>query len=92
MRRELLQTERWRAVLALLCALPAAWLVAASGLSGHWLMSVEQTVSGFHEPVAAQIAASPFGAVSAAMLIAIALATLWREGARGWFAPLRHGR
>ena len=26
-----------------------------------------------------------------ALLFAIALATLWTAGVRGWFAPLRHG-
>jgi hypothetical protein len=25
------------------------------------------------------------------VLVAIALATLWAAGVRGWFAPLRHG-
>jgi len=25
------------------------------------------------------------------VLVAVALVTLWSAGARGWFAPLRHG-
>ena len=39
----------------------------------------------------AQAVASPFAAASAAVLVLAALATLWTAGARGWFAPLRHG-
>jgi hypothetical protein len=48
-------------------------------------------LSALRDPVSAQVAAFPACAAAAAALIAITLATLWREGARGWFAPLRHG-
>ena len=34
---------------------------------------------------------SPLGAASAAGLLALIFATLWKAGVRGWFAPLRHG-
>ncbi|HUJ27340.1 MAG TPA: hypothetical protein VLW85_15050 [Myxococcales bacterium] len=43
------------------------------------------------QPLAAQATASPLGAASAAVLVALALATFYVAGARGWFAPLRHG-
>jgi hypothetical protein len=80
----------------------AAWLalLAAVALGSGWLLSglltgarpaVDRAFMAVRGPLPAQLAASPVGAASAAVLVAIALATLWAAGVRGWFAPLRHG-
>jgi len=67
-------------------AVAAGWLLSRSGLlTGHALAPERSSV-------AVQLAASPFAAISAAILLALALVTLWNAGARGWFAPLRHDR
>jgi zinc transporter ZupT len=68
-------------------ALSAA-VIAAAGFS-HWL---QRTPSSWdlRAPLANQIAASPLGAVAAAALILLALHSLWMQGVRGWFIPLRH--
>ena len=50
-----------------------------------------QALHDVRNAFAAQVAAAPFGVVAATILVAVALATLWSEGVRGWFAPLRHG-
>ena len=74
---------------------------AVAGAAGHLLSVVgllaaapavaEQTLRSVHAPLASQISASPVASASAFVLVALALATLWAAGARGWFAPLRHG-
>ena len=74
------------------------WLAAsAAALGAFWLSAAPRgpvifDLFALRDPVSAQVSASPAGAASAAVLIAMVLTTLWREGARGWFAPLRHGR
>ena len=65
--------------------------ITASGLSARAHPAVDAAFAALRDPIAAQAAASPLGAASAAVLIAVALATVWMAGARGWFAPLRHG-
>jgi hypothetical protein len=76
-----------------------ALLSAAVALAAGWLLSFSRLLAGagraafqdVHEPIAAQLAGSPLAAVAAAVLVALALGTLWTAGVRGWFAPLRHG-
>ena len=42
-------------------------------------------------PLREQLSAAPVSAACTALLAVPVLATLWRAGARGWLAPLRHG-
>jgi len=70
-------------------ALPA--LLAALGAFSSSPLAAQKALAGIDAPLAAQLAASPLAAAAAAALIGAALATLWSAGARGWFAPLRHG-
>lgn len=72
-------------------ALAAGGLISASGIAARAVPAASHALGSLRDPVAAQAAGSPLGAASAAVLIAIALATLWTAGVRGWFAPLRHG-
>jgi hypothetical protein len=67
-------------------AVAAGWLLSRSGFLAGRALAPERS------SVAEQLAASPFAAISAAILLALALATLWNAGVRGWFAPLRHDR
>ena len=60
------------------------------GLAGAPAVA-DQILRAARAALSAQVVASPFGAVSAFVLLGVALATLWSSGARGWFAPLRHG-
>jgi hypothetical protein len=87
--------SRARGVATLIClflvAVGAGWAVSLAGLGFDWFAAAGHALSRAGEPVAMQIASAPFGAASAAVLIAVALGTLWRAGVRGWFAPLRHG-
>ncbi len=59
------------------------------------LRSAHATAAGalqhLGEPVPAQVAAAPVAAAAVAVLVFAALGTLWSQGVRGWFAPLRHG-
>ncbi|HEX4386872.1 MAG TPA: hypothetical protein VH083_28150 [Myxococcales bacterium] len=41
-------------------------------------------------PLLQQLSSSPLGACAAAILVVLALRSLWTQGARGWFSPLRH--
>ncbi len=72
-------------------ALGAARLMAISGALSRAKPAADAAFAVLHDSQAAQAAAAPLGALSAAVLIVIALATLWAAGVRGWFAPLRHG-
>jgi hypothetical protein len=65
--------------------------LSASGVLAGAPAAAEQALALVREPIRDQAAAGPLGAASAVVLVAIALATLWSAGARGWFAPLRHG-
>jgi len=38
----------------------------------------------------AQLTSSPLAAAAAVVVVALALRSLWTQGARGWFSPLRH--
>jgi hypothetical protein len=74
-----------------------ALVFACVALAVGWLLSRSGVIAGAalapaRSPVAEQLAASPFAAISAAILLALALVTLWNAGVRGWFAPLRHDR
>ena len=53
-------------------------------------MSATLTGEAF-APLSDQAASAPLGVTSAVVLLALAFATLWSAGVRGWFAPLRHG-
>jgi hypothetical protein len=84
---------RGAATLAIECAVAAAAarLLSVSGLLGGAAAVAEQALEAERTPVAEQIASTPLGAGAALVLVALALATLWSAGVRGWFAPLRHG-
>ena len=79
--------------LAVECAVASAagHLLSVAGLLAAAPAVAEQALQSLHAPLASQISASPVAAASAFVLVALALATLWNAGARGWFAPLRHG-
>jgi len=75
--------------------LGAAALAAAAALSFLGALSsapaaARQVLARVRETFPAQVWSSPVGAASAVVLLALALATLWSAGARGWFTPLRH--
>jgi hypothetical protein len=80
--------KRARTLASFLLALAAGWLLSRAGILRAAPMA---DFTALRDPLPAQIASSPLGATAAVVLIAIALATLWSAGARGWFAPLRHG-
>ncbi|HEY2028480.1 MAG TPA: hypothetical protein VGH20_04640 [Myxococcales bacterium] len=40
--------------------------------------------------LSAQVTASPLAAAAAVVVVVLALRSLWTQGARGWFSPLRH--
>lgn len=73
-----------------------AWLLAGaiawrSGIFDSAAADAHAALESVRNPLVAQATTSPVGTASAAVLIAIAIETLWTEGVRGWFAPLRHG-
>lgn len=72
-------------------ALGAGKLLSGSGALSGAQMSARQAFQHVPETLGAQLLASPLGAAAAVVVVGLALATLWSEGARGWFAPLRHG-
>jgi hypothetical protein len=87
--------KRSRAAVALILGCAVA-LGAGRVLSGAGALSGAQIAAGralkdVHDGFAAQVTSSPLSAIAAVILLAVALATLWSEGVRGWFAPLRHG-
>jgi len=77
-----------RALLSTAVALAAGSLLSFSRLLAG---AGQGAFSEVHEPITAQLAGSPLAAAAAAVLVALALGTLWTAGVRGWFAPLRHG-
>lgn len=77
--------------LALFAALALGAAPRLSGLLTASASEVERAFAVVRGPLHAQLAASPVGVASSAVLVALALATLWAAGVRGWFAPLRHG-
>ena len=76
--------------LALFAALALGTTRVSALLSGAH-PSVDRALAAVRGPLEAQVLSSPLGAASAAVLLALILATLWKAGVRGWFAPLRHG-
>jgi hypothetical protein len=68
-----------------------AAILSAAGAFASTPAAARHALAGVRDPFAAQAAASPLGLASAAVLVAVGLATLWSAGVRGWFAPLRHG-
>ena len=79
-----------------------AALVAAGTLAGYFALpatSLGASVTGaalaavaqLSLPLREQLSAAPVSAACTALLAVPVLATLWRAGARGWLAPLRHG-
>ena len=92
--RALAARARFRGVAALsilaLFALGAGKLLSISGLLSRAKPAADGAFASLRDSLFAQVAAAPLGAASAALLIGIALTTLWSAGVRGWFAPLRH--
>jgi len=88
---------RGRMLAAAALAVEGAAAFAAGRLLSLWGVLagapavVDQVLRPARAALSAQVLASPFGAVSSLVLLGVALATLWSAGARGWFAPLRHG-
>lgn len=64
---------------------------AAISMLLDWLGALRPAPLDLAQPLGALAGSSPLGAGSAAVLLALALFTLYSAGARGWFAPLRHG-
>ena len=62
-----------------------------SGLLTPEHPAIDRAFALARHPFGAQFAGSPLSAASAVILFAIAIATVWEAGVRGWFAPLRHG-
>ena len=77
--------------LALIAALGAGWLISRFDFLAAARSAADRALAGLRAPLAAQLSAAPLGTAAAAVLLCIALATLWTAGVRGWFAPLRHG-
>jgi len=80
-------------LIALECvgAIAAGRLLSASGALAAMPAVANRALRGVGEAVSAQVASSPLSTAAAVVLVALAIATLWSEGVRGWFAPLRHG-
>ena len=72
-------------------ALVAGWLLSISGALAAAPAAVDHAMRGVRDPLGVQAASSPFGAAAGLILVGLAIATLWSQGVRGWFAPLRHG-
>jgi hypothetical protein len=72
-------------------ALVGGKLLSISGALAGAQTAVQHALQNVRGEMGAQVASTPLGAVAAAVLVGLALATLWSEGARGWFSPLRHG-
>jgi hypothetical protein len=72
-------------------ALGAGTLLSGSGALARSQISALQALHGVSDALGPQVLSAPFGAAAAVVLVGLALATLWSEGVRGWFAPLRHG-
>ena len=81
------------AVLVVECvvALGAGKLLSSSGVLAGAQVVASSALHDVRDAFGAQASASPLGTAAAFILVALALATLWSEGVRGWFAPLRHG-
>lgn len=71
-------------------AIGAGWGLSRTGALSSAPIAAEQALAGLHTSLRDQALASPLGAASCAVLLAIAAMTLWNAGARGWFVPLRH--
>jgi hypothetical protein len=72
-------------------ALAAGKLLSAGGALRAARVTASGALQHLGEPLPLQVAESPLAAAAAVVLIVAALGTLWSQGARGWFAPLRHG-
>jgi zinc transporter ZupT len=72
-------------------ALIGGWLLSFSGALAAAPAAVDQAMRGLRDSLGMQTASSPFGAAAGLILVGLAIATLWSQGVRGWFAPLRHG-
>ena len=72
-------------------ALIVGWLLSFSGALAAAPAAADQAMRGIRDSLGMQAASSPFGAAAGLILVGLAIATLWSQGVRGWFAPLRHG-
>ena len=86
---------RSRAALAMVlecgAALGAAKLLSASGALAGARSAAGHALQNVRSGLGLQLLESPSAAAACLILVALALVTLWSEGVRGWFAPLRHG-
>ncbi len=91
--RALGRPARASAALTLGCAatLGVGKALSTSGALAPAQAAASRALEGVRGAIGAQAIASPFAAAAALVLLALALLTLWSEGVRGWFAPLRHG-
>jgi len=78
-------------VVEMVVALAAGKLLSLTGILASAPLIAAHALEGVRESVQTQLTSSPLSAAAAVILLAMALATLWSEGVRGWFAPLRHG-
>jgi hypothetical protein len=78
-------------IVEMVVALAAGKLLSLTGLLASAPLIAAHALEGVRETVQTQVTSAPLGDLSALILVAVALATLWSEGVRGWFAPLRHG-
>jgi hypothetical protein len=72
-------------------ALAAGKVLAASGALASAQAAATAALRNIGESLPDQVASSPLATAAAVVVIGAALATLWSEGVRGWFTPLRHG-
>jgi hypothetical protein len=76
------QPDKLRLILSGAVVGAAAW----TGL----LVSKPVVAWDSRSPMGEMLSASPIGAAAAAVILLLALRSLWMQGARGWFSPLRH--
>ncbi len=72
-------------------SLAAGKLLAASGALASAQAAATAALRNIGESLPDQVTSSPLATAAAVVVIGAALATLWSEGVRGWFTPLRHG-
>jgi hypothetical protein len=72
-------------------AIGAGKALSGSGALAAAQVAAQHALETVRNALGSQALSSPLGAAAAVVVVALALATLWSEGVRGWFAPLRHG-
>ncbi len=79
-----------RQMLAPVAVAAAVVALSALGLPAR-LVQPNRSLATWSEPIAAQLASAPLASLAGAAMLLLVLSTVWAAGARGWFAPLRHG-